>query len=127
MTDSSTTAAKTAIVLFGHGSRDPQWKKPIEAVASRMRALSPDVLVTCAYLEMTTPDLPTVVSQLSESGVTRIDVLPMFLGVGRHAREDLPEIVESLSQNYSSIRFDLRPSIGEQAAVVDLLARIALE
>ena len=31
--------AANAIVLFAHGSRDPLWSKPIEAVAARVREL----------------------------------------------------------------------------------------
>ena len=29
------------VILFAHGSRDPAWHAPIEAVAARMRALAP--------------------------------------------------------------------------------------
>ena len=31
--------AQRGIILFGHGSRDPLWRKPIEAVAVRVHAL----------------------------------------------------------------------------------------
>ena len=37
-----------AIILFGHGSRDPLWRLPMETVAARLRALQPELPVRCA-------------------------------------------------------------------------------
>jgi len=84
-----------AIILFAHGSRDALWRRPIEAVANEMKLLSPDTQVACAYLELTEPDLPTTVAGLVQTGVNAIRIVPMFLGVGRHAREDLPLLLQS--------------------------------
>lgn len=116
-----------AIILFAHGSRDPLWHKPMEAVAAQIAAQAPDTPVACAYLELSTPDLPTVVSRLAASGVTSISIVPMFLGVGRHAREDLPELVTALRLQYPNLTFTLNPAVGENAKLVQLLANIALE
>ncbi len=116
-----------ATVLFAHGSRDPLWSRPIEAVAARMTALDPQSRVCCAYLELTQPDLPGVVETLLASGVDEIVVVPMFLGVGRHARNDLPELVRQLTTQYPDLRIQLRPAVGEDPQVIDLLARMALD
>ena len=40
------------IILVGHGSRDPLWRGPIEAVAARLAAQQPTVATRCAYLEL---------------------------------------------------------------------------
>ena len=114
-----------AVVLFGHGSRDPAWRQPIEAVAARMQAASPTLPVRCSYLELTTPFLPETTAELVAAGVTSIRIVPMFLGVGRHAREDLPRIVDALRDQYVGIDFELAPAVGEDARLLDLLADIA--
>ncbi|MDO8249378.1 MAG: CbiX/SirB N-terminal domain-containing protein [Rhodoferax sp.] len=113
-------------ILFAHGSRDPLWRQPIEAVASHIRAIAPAVHVRCAYLELTDPDLPASVDELAALGVTSITVVPMFLGVGRHAREDLPLLMTGLQASHPHIAFILRPAIGEEAQMIELMARIAL-
>lgn len=113
-------------ILFAHGSRDPLWREPIEAVASHIRGIAPAVYVRCAYLELTVPDLPTSAAELAALGVTSITVVPMFLGVGRHAREDLPLLMAALQASHPQIAFDLRPAIGEEAQMIELMARIAL-
>jgi sirohydrochlorin cobaltochelatase len=115
-----------ALILFAHGSRDPQWRAPIEAVATRVRALAPQVTVACAYLELTEPDLPTVAAQLVASHADEIWIKPMFLGVGKHAREDLPKLVDALRQTYPGVRFHLEASVGEETQVLDSLAAVAL-
>ncbi len=116
-----------AIVLFGHGSSDPAWRIPIDTVAQRMLASEPDTVVRCAFLERTEPDLATTVGELVQQGASHIKIVPMFLGVGRHAREDMPLLVTDLQARHPQICFQLNPSVGEEPLVVDLLARIAVQ
>jgi sirohydrochlorin cobaltochelatase len=133
MTTSMTTtvtklsAAKNAIILFGHGSRDALWHLPIQAVAERIRITSPSTTVTCAYLELTEPSLNAAAASLISAGVSDITILPMFLGVGRHAREDLPALIAELKKNHPKTAFQVQPAVGENPAVLDLLAKIALQ
>ena len=115
-----------AIILFAHGSRDPLWHKPIQAVAERITQRSPSTVVRCAYLELTEPDLPHVASDLVTEGATSLCIVPMFLGVGRHAREDLPQLVQGLKVQHPQIDISCQPAVGEQSALLDLLADIAL-
>ena len=119
-----------AIILFAHGSRDPLWHKPIQAVAQRIAQRVAQqgerTVVRCAYLELTVPDLPTVANQLVAEGATRLDVVPMFLGVGRHAREDLPALMQALRAAHPSVDISCQPAVGEREALLDLLADIAL-
>ena len=121
-----TESKKTAIILFGHGSRDALWHLPIQAVAERIRTSSPSTTVTCAYLELTEPSLIATAAALADTGVNHITILPMFLGVGRHAREDLPALIAELKQNHPNVVFDVQPAVGENPEVLDLLAKIAL-
>lgn len=120
------TPVPTAVVLFAHGSRDPLWRGPIDAVAREIAAQAPDVEVQCAFLELMAPDLPETVAALAQRGHRCIRVVPMFLGIGRHAREDLPLIMDGLRQQHPDLRLELQPAIGEQPALTRCMARIAL-
>jgi len=121
-----THPTKNAIILFGHGSRDALWHLPIQAVAERVRITSPTTTVSCAYLELTQPSLGDAAAALIKSGASDITILPMFLGVGRHAREDLPALIAELKQNHPNTVFQVQPAVGENPEVLDLLAQIAL-
>jgi sirohydrochlorin cobaltochelatase len=120
------TKMKHGIVLFSHGSRDPLWHKPMEAVARQIEAGSSDSAVVCAFLELSTPDLSDATKTLLNMGVQHITIVPMFLGVGRHAREDLPLLVDNLRVLHPRIQFTLKPAVGEDPRLIQMLAEIAL-
>lgn len=117
---------RTAIVLFAHGSRDPQWRIPIEAVARQIRVRQPDAQVCCAYLELCAPSLPEAAREMAAAGARRIKVFPLFFGVGKHAREDLPLLVEEIRAAHPDVAIDLLPAAGEYEQLTVLIADIAL-
>jgi sirohydrochlorin cobaltochelatase len=134
------------IILFAHGSRDPLWRGPIEAVAARIRAEHPELPVSCAYLELCEPSLPDaaagMISDLQSTinsvalradsmpanspKTLKIRIIPMFLGMGKHAREDLPELAVALRAAHPQVDFEITATVGEDERVTRLLAQIAL-
>jgi sirohydrochlorin cobaltochelatase len=117
---------KQAVILFAHGSRDALWRRPIDAVADQIRTISPDTEVACAYLELTEPDLLSTVERLVQLGILEMRIIPMFLGVGRHAREDLPLLMQDLKAKHPNVTFELRKAIGEEPELTLAMANIAL-
>lgn len=115
------------IVLFAHGSRDPLWSRPLLAVAQRIRDTSPNTRVDCAYLEMCAPNLLESVNTMVAEGIVSITVVPMFLGMGKHAREDLPLLVAELKTNHPNIQFHLQAAVGEDPRLVQTLCEIAMQ
>ena len=116
----------TGIILFAHGSRDPQWRLPIEAVAMQIMAQQPGTLVRCAYLELCLPSLPDAATDLIAAGACKIRVFPLFLGVGKHAREDLPLLISELRAAHPDIEVNILPTAGESGKLIALMADIAL-
>ncbi len=116
-----------AIVLFAHGSRDSHWHEPIAAVARAIAERSPHTPVRCAYLELSAPSLPQAVEALVAQGVDAVRVFPLFLGMGKHARADLPQLMHSLRQTHPQVRFELLPAAGQWPALTALLADLALQ
>ncbi len=138
------------IILFAHGSRDPLWRGPIEAVAKRIRAEHHKLPVACAYLELCEPSLIDATSSMliqikidhqiainsianyaysitaSGSKRLKIRIVPMFLGMGKHAREDLPELATTLRSAHPEVEFEITPTVGEDARVTALLASLAI-
>lgn len=120
-----TTVNARGIILLAHGSRDERWREPIEAVAARVTALDPQARVVCAYMELAAPDLRTASAALIASGAKSLRVVPLFLGMGKHAREDLPLQLDALRGIWPQVEIQLTGIVGEEPELVELLARIA--
>ena len=115
------------VIVFAHGSRDPLWRLPVEAVARRIAQADPQARVACAYLELSEPDLPSAAAALIDSGATHLRVLPLFFGMGKHAREDLPVLMQQLAAQHAGVQCECLPAAGEDPRLAELLAQIALE
>jgi len=109
---------RKGIVLFAHGSRDPEWARPFERIAAALSKRE-EFLVRIAYLELMQPSLDAAIAELVASGVASIRIVPLFFGAGGHVREDLPRLVAAANP---PVQVTIDPPIGEQAGVVEAIA-----
>ena len=116
---------KRGLLLFAHGARDPRWAEPFEAVAARARVHQSTWIVQLAFLELMSPTLIDAGHALAAAGCERVDVVPLFLGAGGHVRKDLPALLDELRAAHPGVRWQLQRAIGEQADVIDAMARAA--
>jgi len=112
---------KESIVLFAHGSREPEWAQPFERIASKLRK---EFRVELAYLEQMRPTLEEAIASLASKGAQRVRIVPLFLGTGGHVREDLPELARAARERHAGIEIVLEPTIGERAEVTDAIAAV---
>jgi sirohydrochlorin cobaltochelatase len=118
---------KTALILFAHGARDPEWANPMRRVQAAVRDRTNGVPVELAFLEFMTPTLPECVTQLIAQGADKLVILPMFIARGGHLKKELPEMMEVLRCTYPNVEFSLGGAIGEHDTVVQAMASAALE
>lgn len=91
-----------------------------------MRDRQPGTLVCCAYLELCEPTLPDAADGFIAAGCRHLRIFPLFLGVGKHAREDLPILVAQIRARHPLVYVELVPTAGESSALISLLADLAL-
>jgi sirohydrochlorin cobaltochelatase len=81
---------ETAVLLCGHGSRDPDAIGEFEmAAAALRRRLAPADFAT-GYLEFARPTIQEGLASLAERGVRRIFAIPGMLFAASHVKNDLP-------------------------------------
>jgi len=114
------------LILFAHGSRDPRWAEPFEAIRAAVQARAPALTLRLAYLELMQPDLAAAADALVAEGCTHIDVLPLFLGSGGHLRRDLPPMVDAIQTRHPQVRATLHAAAGEAPALIAAMADHAL-
>ena len=107
------------IVLFAHGSRDPQWAKPFEAIRDRVRASRPEYPICLAYLEMMSPTLEEAVNTVCDEGASSVTVFPLFLAQGGHLKQDIPRILGEIRSRYPNTPIALEPALGDVPELID--------
>ena len=116
----------TALILFAHGARDPEWANPMRRVQAIVRQRVANVLVELAFLEFMAPTLPESAAQLITQGARKIVVMPMFIARGGHLKNETPEMMTMLRSTYPDVEFSLGGAIGENEIVVQAMATAAL-
>lgn len=118
----------TALLLFAHGARDPEWALPLRRIENQVRQLAPgDVAVALAFLEFMSPTLADCAADLVCKGARRIVVAPLFIAQGGHLKREVPELVAGLRGRFPEVCFELAPAIGESAPVVQAMAVAVLD
>ena len=117
----------TALILFAHGARDPEWANPMRRVQAAIRQRVSDMPVELAFLEFLTPNLPDAAATLVAQGCDKIVVMPMFIARGGHLKNDLPGIIEVLRSTYPNVDFSLGGAIGEDESVIHAMALATLK
>lgn len=117
-----------AILLIGHGSSDPEWRKPLDRVYAHVCELAPERPARLCFLEKTAPDLETAVGELANEGVRRIRVVALLLSsTGRHFREDIPRLVDGARAKFPDLQIELdEAAIGTHDVVIRAMAKAAV-
>lgn len=112
---------KSALILFGHGARDPEWAVPIRKLQRRVAQQRPDLTVEVAFLELAEPLLPEAIEKLASSQYTRIAIVPVFLAQGGHLKNDVPRLLGELRERFPGITLELWPALGDADPVLDAI------
>jgi sirohydrochlorin ferrochelatase len=114
---------KTGIIMLSHGSRSPEAQVTVHELLEMVREKSSFYFVTGAALQFNQPDLPAALAETVAAGVDRIIVAPLFLYMGLHMKEDIPEILEEERKKYPGVEILMTRNIGAD----NKLAQIVLD
>ena len=83
----------------------------------------PGERIVLAFLELMQPSLAACAASLHGEGVRSLRVVPVFLGMGGHLKDDLPKAVAGIRATYKDMEITVEPPIGEQPEVIAAIAR----
>ena len=115
------------LLLLAHGSRQPEWARPFEAVRDRVQQARPELAVRLAFLEIMQPSLRQALMDAGEHGYTQVQIAPLFLGAGGHLQRDIPQVAQAVQAQYPRLTIGIAAAAGEQAEVIEALARYAAQ
>lgn len=113
------------IVLFAHGSRDPLWRTPFDAMLAAVRQThtGPAIL---AFLESMRPGLDEAIDTLAAEGIRNIRVVPLFLAAGSHIRQDMPELINNARARHPGVVITTLHVMGDDKEIQAAIVRYAL-
>lgn len=113
---------QSALVLFAHGARDPDWAAPFQSIQRRVAEQRADLTVELAFLELMQPALPEVLEKLARAGCTAITIAPLFMAQGGHLKHDLPLLLQGVRERYPAVTLALLPALGEVDNILDAIS-----
>lgn len=121
-----TATSRSAIILFAHGARDPEWAAPFRRIVARLQSAEPGLRVELAFLEFMQPALEDAVARIANEGFERITLVPLFLAQGGHLKHDLPLMLDDIRGRHPVVRIDVTQAIGDSDALTAAIADWAL-
>jgi sirohydrochlorin cobaltochelatase len=115
-----------ATILFAHGARNPEWRKPLEAIRDAMLAAEPGRRVEVAFLEFLDPSLPQAIDAVAAAGCRELVVVPIFMAQSGHTKRDLPALLAAAGERHPRLEIRLAIPMGEAPEVVRAIAAYAL-
>ncbi len=88
---------ETAVLVCGHGSRDPEAVAEFELLAAALRPRLPKVDFAVGYLEFARPTIRDSLAALARRGAQRILAVPGMLFAATHVKNDLPWEINSFA------------------------------
>ncbi|MGH7036684.1 MAG: CbiX/SirB N-terminal domain-containing protein, partial [Stellaceae bacterium] len=86
-----------AVLICGHGSRDPEAIREFELLAAALRPRLTDFAFATGYLEFARPTIRDALAGLAAQGAHHILAIPGMLFAASHVKNDLPWEVNSFA------------------------------
>ena len=115
-----------AILLFGHGAKNPEWAAPFVAIRASILARDPGALVESGFLELMRPTFAEAVDSLVGQGAEEITVVPIFMAAGSHINKDLPLLAAASMDKHDGLTITLAPPVGAATSVLNAMAEYAM-
>lgn len=101
---------KNATIILNHGSRNEESNKQFKSLISQINKKNSKIYG--AFLEYGKPKFERVVKEIINRNIIEITIFPLFLFGGYHVREDIPEKIIELKDQYPELNFTLMEPLG---------------
>ncbi len=121
----SKNQAKTLIVVW-HGSRRAEANEELIELSRMVMESNPNWQVHYAFVEFAQPSLEDKVRELVALGEKTIVLAPVFLTVGNHLAQGLPQRFEVLEEENPGLQLIMAHHLGADPLIAQLITKRAL-
>jgi sirohydrochlorin cobaltochelatase len=115
-----TTSSEPALLIVGHGSRDPRGAEEFHELVSLVRARAP-MPVEGGFIELSRPPISECVNSLKERGAREISAVPLMLLAAGHAKDDVPATLVREKLTHPDLDFHYGRALGIRPELLELM------
>jgi sirohydrochlorin cobaltochelatase len=108
-----------ALLLVGHGSRDPDGQREFLAFAAKVQRAAGGRPVVPCFLELAEPTISQGIQRCLELGYHDIAAVPVLLFAARHNKHDVPAEFDHARQHHPELRIRYGRHFGITTEIVD--------
>jgi sirohydrochlorin cobaltochelatase len=109
-----------ALLLAGHGSRDPEGTREFLRLVDVLRAHDPERIIECGFLEFAKPVITEGIERCVARGAHTVAVLPGMLMAAGHAKNDIPSEIHEARRRYPDVRFHYGRHLHLHSKIIEL-------
>jgi sirohydrochlorin cobaltochelatase len=115
-----TTSSEPALLIVGHGSRDPRGAEEFQELVSLVRARAP-MPVEGGFIELSRPPISECVNNLRERGAREVSAVPLMLLAAGHAKDDVPATLVREKLTHPDLDFHYGRALGIRPELLELM------
>ncbi len=113
---------KTTILLVGHGSRNKNGNREIEAFATTWQAKNPQWQIETCFIEFAEVLIDQGLDNAAK-GAERVIVVPLILNAAGHVKMEIPHFIADGRKRHPGVEFIYARHLGATELVLDILKR----
>ena len=110
-----------ALLIVGHGSRDPRGAREFHDLVGLVRRRNPSLTVEGGFIELSRPPISECVGRLAQSGATNVAAVPLMLLAAGHAKDDIPATLVREKMNHPGMNFSYGRALGIRPELLELM------
>ena len=110
-----------ALLVVGHGSRDPRGEKEFHELVSLLRRNEPSLPIEGGFIELSRPPISECVERLVGAGSREISAVPLMLLAAGHAKDDIPATLVREKMSHPEVTFHYGRALGIRPELLGLM------
>ncbi len=110
-----------ALLIVGHGSRDPRGTQEFHELVSLMQKNNPSLPIEGGFIELSRPPISECVSRLVEVGAREISAVPLMLLAAGHTKDDIPATLVREKMSHPEVNFHYGRALGIRPELLELM------
>ena len=109
------------VLVIAHGSRAKETEIALETILSMVKLKLPETVIELAFMDFSERTIEKGIAVLASRGITEIKIVPYFLFMGIHLKEDIPRIAAQYAADFPELNITMGEPLGIDERLADIL------